>query len=151
MTNKFQTYSFWYLAFKITQNHFSFKIEVFGKIFQFSNISENTNENLINFLDWFYFSLIFRHFIGLSRYFRLWKEMPQIKKLVFKKNSEIRLFLKMFVTWPFFTFYRSNFNNKNVGLGGKTIHFSIRVWKWLFNAVSKTICRGHAARTLPVQ
>ena len=43
----------------------------------------------------FYLALISRHFIGLTRYFRLWKVMPQIKepvsnkfnKMEFKKND----------------------------------------------------------------
>ena len=34
---------------------FGFKIEVCGKNVRFSNISENTKENLINFPDSFYF------------------------------------------------------------------------------------------------
>ena len=44
-----------YLAFKITDKLFFVKIEVCGKNAQFSNISENTKENLINFPDWSYF------------------------------------------------------------------------------------------------
>ena len=39
----------------------------------------------------FIFALISRHFIGLLRYFRLWKVMPQIRKPVSKKFNEINL------------------------------------------------------------
>ena len=39
----------------------------------------------------FIFALISRHFIGLSRYFRLWKVMLQIKEPVSNKFSEIEL------------------------------------------------------------
>ena len=46
-------------------------------------------ENLINFLDWFIFALISRHFIGLSKHFRLWREMPQIKEPVSNKFNAI--------------------------------------------------------------
>ena len=42
------------MAFKITKKSFFVKIEVCGKNAQFSNISENTKENLINFPDKFY-------------------------------------------------------------------------------------------------
>ena len=51
--------TFWYLAFKITKKSFFVKIELCGKNFLFSNISENTKENFINFPDWFYFSSLF--------------------------------------------------------------------------------------------
>ena len=37
------------------------------------------------------FALISRHFIGLSRYFRLWKVMPQIKEPVSNKFNDIEL------------------------------------------------------------
>ena len=47
-------------------------------------------ENLINFPE-FIFALISRHFIGLTRYFRLWKVMPQIKEPVSNKFNEIQL------------------------------------------------------------
>ena len=39
----------------------------------------------------FIFALISRHFIGLSRYFRLWKVMPQIKEPVAHKFNKIDL------------------------------------------------------------
>ena len=34
---------------------------------------------------------IYKHFIGLSGYFRLWKVMPQIKEHVSNKFNEIEL------------------------------------------------------------
>ena len=68
-----------------------FKIEVCGKNVRFLNISENTKENLINFQTDLIFALISRHFIGLSRYFRLWKVMPQIREPVSNKFNEIEL------------------------------------------------------------
>ena len=80
--------SFWYLAFKVTQ-FFLVEIEVCGKYVRFLNISENTKENLINFPDWYYFGLISRHFISVSRYFRLCKVMPKIREPIsnkFKKS-----------------------------------------------------------------
>ena len=56
------------------------------------------------------FALISRHFIGLSRYFRLWKVMPQIKEPVSNKFNVIELkiqeiifFAKSWIlTWIFF-------------------------------------------------
>ena len=61
----------------LTKNDFFVKIEVCGKNVRFLNISENTKENLINFRTDFIFALISRHFISLSRYFKLWKVMPK--------------------------------------------------------------------------
>ena len=49
---------------------------------------KNTKEN---FRTDFIFALISRHFIGLSRYFRLWKVMPQIKEPVSNKFNKIEL------------------------------------------------------------
>ena len=43
------------------------------------------------FLTDFVFALISRDFIGLSRYFRLWKVMPQIKGPVSNRFNEIDL------------------------------------------------------------
>ena len=53
---------FWYLAFKITKEIFFIKIEVGGKNIWFSNIGENMTENLMNFLDRYYFCSHFKAF-----------------------------------------------------------------------------------------
>ena len=54
-TQKFtHMFPFWYLAFKIIKKNFFIKIEVFGENVIFSNIVENTKENLLNLPDWFY-------------------------------------------------------------------------------------------------
>ena len=45
----------------------------------------------------FIFALISRHFIGLTRHFRLWKVMPQIKELLSNKFNEIELKFKNFI------------------------------------------------------
>ena len=84
-----EVWTFWYLAFKVTKKSFLVQIEVFGEKFWFLNISENTKENLTNFLDWFYFCFHFREFISLSRYSELWKVMPQIKEPVLNKFNQI--------------------------------------------------------------
>ena len=85
------------VSFKITNKLFFVKIEVCGKKVKFSKISKNTKENLISFQTDFIFALISRHFIGLSRYFRLLKVRPQIKEPLsnkFNKNSINHFFLQ---------------------------------------------------------
>ena len=62
---------------------------------RFLHISENTTENIKeNFQTDFIFALISRHFIGLSRYFRLWKVRPQIKEPLTNKFNKIELEIK---------------------------------------------------------
>ena len=64
----------------------------------------------------FIFALIYRHFIGLTRYFRLWKLMPQIKEPVSNKFNEMELKIQELIFffkivnfylnfWQFKTFY----------------------------------------------
>ena len=79
------------LSFENNSKTILVKIEVCGKNVKFLNISENIKENRKIFQNDFIFALISRHFLGLSRYFRLLKVMPQIKEHVSNEFNEIEL------------------------------------------------------------
>ena len=94
-----------HLSIKVTRKAFFVKIEVCGKNVRFVNISENTGKNSLIIRTDFIFALISRHFISLSRYFRLWMAMHQIKELKeiqgkLEQNKVILnwSFLKLFYT-----------------------------------------------------
>ena len=63
----------------------------------------------------FIFALITRHFIGLSRYFRLWKVMPQIKEPVSNKFNKIELKIQEIIfsskSWIFYLNFCQNSRN----------------------------------------
>ena len=81
-------FDIWHLKLPTTKNFV--KIEVCGKNVRFWNISENTKEISLIFRTDLWFALIFKHFIGLSWYSRLWKIMPQIKEPVSNKFNQGR-------------------------------------------------------------
>ena len=86
----------------------------------------------------FIFALISRHFIGLTRYFRLWKVMPQIKEPVSNKFNEMELKIQEIIFCKILNF-KLNFLSKF-----KKLNFWFE-YLWIFKDKSFYLVHFHSS------